>query len=224
VRATRIPNQFFNELLPAIDHVAELKVTLYCFWRLYHKEGDVRYVRRSEIEADKVFMAGLGKRTQEATQALADALERATARGTLLHVSLEGGDGEDDLYFVNTPKSRAAVEGIQRGEWHPADDPHAPFDLSIERPNIFTLYEQNVGPLTPLIAEQLRDIEETYPEQWIHEAITIAVENNKRSLAYVSAILERWRAEGKGREAYRGDSARDRRRYIEEEFSDYIEY
>jgi DnaD/phage-associated family protein len=222
VRATRIPNLFFSELLPAIDHVAELKVTLYCFWRLYQKQGDVRFVQRAEIEADEVFMAGLAKRPEKASRILEDALERATARGTLLHVTVDGEENGADLYFVNSAKGRAVVEGIERGEWRPGEDPHAPFDLSIERPNIYTLYEQNVGALTPLIAEKLRDMEETYPEAWVQEAVNIAVQQNKRSLAYVGAILERWQREGKQGEKPRGDYAGEWRRFIEEEFADYL--
>lgn len=223
-KVIRIPGQFFSELLPSIDHMGELKVTLYCFWRLNRMQGDLRFVRRADVEADAGFMAGLAKRPAEAAEALADGLERATARGTLLHVTFEGPEGEDDLYFVNTERGRAAVEAIERGEWRPTGDPHAPFDLSIERPNVFTLYEQNVGALTPLIADQLRDIEGTYPEAWVREAIGIAVEQNKRSLAYISAILERWQGEGRQREGHRGDRPADRQRYIEGEFADYIEY
>jgi DnaD/phage-associated family protein len=224
-KATRIPNLFFSELLPAIDHLAELKVTLYCFWRLHRMQGEVRFVRRDEIEADRPLMAGLAAHAEAAIEVLSDALERATARGTLLHVALDGPDGEDDLYFMNTPKGRAAVEGIESGQWRPhTDDTHVPFDLTVERPNIYTLYEQNIGPLTPLIADKLRDIEDGYSEVWVRQAIDIAVQHNKRSLAYVTAILDRWQTEGKRREEYRGDTARDRRRYIEGEFADYIEY
>ena len=53
----------------------------------------------------------------------------------------------------------------------------------MERPNIFTLYEQNIGLLTPLIADQLRDMEKSYPPDWIDEAFTIAVGRNKRACA-----------------------------------------
>ena len=33
--------------------------------------------------------------------------------------------------------------------------------------DIFTLYEQNIGMLTPLIADELREAEKHYPESWI---------------------------------------------------------
>ena len=69
--------------------------------------------------------------------------------------------------------------------------------LQAQRPNIFVLYEQNIGPLTPLLAEELMEAEDTYPAAWIEDAFREAVELNKRSWRYIQRILERWAAEGK---------------------------
>ncbi len=44
-RLTPVPNLFFSELLPAIDDLAELKVTLYAFWALNQQDGPVRFMR-----------------------------------------------------------------------------------------------------------------------------------------------------------------------------------
>jgi len=54
-----IPNLFFSELLPAISDLAELKLTLYCFWALHQQEGEFRYILRREILADEMFLKGL---------------------------------------------------------------------------------------------------------------------------------------------------------------------
>lgn len=225
VRATRLPNLFFSELLPAIDNLAELKVTLHCFWLLHQKEGTLRYIRRDELEADSIFLKGLAARSKEALAILGDALERASARGTLLHVSIGDGDtSKQHIYFINTAKGRAAVEGLEHGEWQPGDDLTVVYGLEIERPNIFVLYEQNIGPLTPLIAEKLQDAETAYPESWLHEAVTIAVENNKRSLAYIEAILARWQAKGKDSGKSGQSSGQDPKRYISGEYADIVEY
>ena len=75
-----------------------------------------------------------------------------------------------------------------------------------------------------MIAETLRDAEETYPASWIEEAIRIAVENNVRNWRYVQAILEDWRTRGRDEREDRGDSEKARRRYIEGEFADFIEH
>ena len=215
VRTTPVPNLFFAELLPAIDHLGELKVTLYCFWRLNLKEGTFRYVRRADFLADEAFLKALAPARRDAERALDDGLERATARGTLLHVSIEGAGGGEHLYFMNTARGRAAVEALTRGEWRPTGDPETPIDLLVERPNVFNLYEQNIGPLTPMIADELRDAEENYPIGWIEEGIRVAVNNNVRKWRYVLGVLESWRTEGKDDRDDRRDTEKNRRRYLD---------
>ena len=97
-----------------------------------------------------------------------------------------------------------------------------------ELPNIYKLYEENIGPLTPLMADALKEAEDTYPADWIVDAMRIAVEKNKRVWRYVTAILERWNREGrdaqKTKPQDRCDSAEARQRYVEGEFSDFIEH
>ncbi len=220
-RLIRIPVTFFSELLPQIDSLAEMKVTLYCLWRLQQKEGQVPYLRRSEIMADRAFMAGLGAREDERRDTLQDGLERAVSRGTLLYVHVEAERWTEDLIFVNTPRGQAAVEGIETGEWVPSLDPTVPVDITVERPNIFTLYEQNIGPLTPLIADSLTDLEETYSPEWLEEAIQVAVAYNKRSLKYIEAILNRWQTEG--RSADRRRNGDDWRRFFAGKYGNEVE-
>ena len=69
------------------------------------------------------------------------------------------------------------------------------FDL--DRPNIYMLYEENIGPLTPLIADRLRAAEEKYKPNWIADAIEKAVVSNVRSWRYVEAILMSWKENGR---------------------------
>jgi DnaD/phage-associated family protein len=222
LRLTQVPNLFFSDLLPNIDNLAELKVTLYAFWALTQREGQVRYLRLADFLHDSEFVKGMAPTMDQATEALLDGVERAVARGTFLHVNVESADGKIDLYFLNTEKGRAAVEGITKGEWRPNPDEDEPITLLVERPNIFILYEQNIGPLTPLIADELRDAEQTYPLRWVEEAIQLAVENNARSWRYILAILERWRQEGKKDGIGRRDTQKELRRQIPDEYKDII--
>ena len=225
VRFTPLPNLFFSKLLPAIDDLAELKVTLHIFWLLHQKKGYLRYVSRQELEADGVLLGGLRGTGQGPEECLGQALERAVARGTLLHVTARQGDERDDWYFMNTDAGRKAVEKIRRGELElEAAISPGEVRLEVDRPNIFVLYEQNIGLLTPLIAEELRDAEKAYPADWIEEAFRIAVEHNARHWRYMRSILERWAAEGKDREKARRGPEEDRRRYIEGKYAEYIEH
>jgi DNA replication protein len=214
VRTVGIPEPAFTDLIPAIDDLAELKLTLHAIWRLGQQQGKVRYLRHADLTSDQVLLASLGDTPAEALDA---ALARAVERGTLLRAETLSGESAEAIYFANTPKGRAAVEAIARGEW--------PDEIeSAGRPNVFAMYEQNIGMLTPLIADELREAEQTYPAEWIEEAFREAVSLNKHSWKYIRAILERWRIEGRGDEAGRRPSEADRRRYVEGKYGDYIEH
>jgi DnaD/phage-associated family protein len=63
--------------------------------------------------------------------------------------------------------------------------------------DLFSVYENNIGPITTMVADTLTDAEKTYPAQWIVEAIKLAVENNKRNWRYCDTILRRWQSDGK---------------------------
>ena len=69
-------------------------------------------------------------------------------------------------------------------------------DISVYRPNVFAFYEQYLGPLTPLVADQLRDAERSYPRLWIEEAIIAAADSHTRSWRYIETMLTRWEETG----------------------------
>lgn len=221
---TGVPDLFFQELLPQIDHLGELKLTLYAFWRLNKMEGVFRYLTKDYFLKDRAFLEGLGTTPEQAEEALEDALLRCVRRGTFLRAEVDSGSGKVELFFVNSPKGRAAVQAISRGEWRPSDEPISPVEIFSAPPNIYRLYEEHIGPLTPMIAESLREAEDTYPPIWIEDAFRIAVENNVRRWSYIEAILKRWQDGGRDEQKDRRDSEKDRRRYIEGEFSDLIEH
>ena len=59
------------------------------------------------------------------------------------------------------------------------------------------LYESEIGAMTPLAADAIRDACKEYPADWIPEAISIAVDSNARRWNYVLAILKNCKAAGK---------------------------
>lgn len=62
--------------------------------------------------------------------------------------------------------------------------------------NIFEIFEKNISPLTPIIAEELKKAKSEYSEEMIKKAIIESAKNNARSWRYISRILERWEGEG----------------------------
>lgn len=222
VNFTRVPSLFFRELLPAIDSLEELKVTLYALWQVTRLEGEVRYLELDDFTTDPEFMAGMGQSPEEQFTAVEEGLKRAALRGTLLQAEVPGTEGKQ-IYFFNSPKGRRTVDALRDGSWRPSDGDGPSAALSIERPNIFQLYEENIGPLTPLIADTLKDAEKQYPSRWIREALEIAVANNVRKWNYVEAILNSWQKEGRDERKDRRYSQKDRHSYLEDEFSEFIE-
>jgi DNA replication protein len=202
---TPVPNIFLNSVMPEIDDIAELKTTLYIIKTLYIKKGHIRFVTGGELKGDTSLMKSLKGAGKSPSEALHQALAQAVTRGTLLHLAGERDGVSEDIYFLNTEANRQNVEKIQSGElvlegMRPREQ--SPVELE-EQPDIFALYEQNIGVLTPMISDELREAVKLYPEAWIRDAIKEAVSLNKRSWRYMARILERWSAEGKGDGTYR---------------------
>lgn len=212
----RIPEQFFRHVLLNIDKLDELKLTMYIFWRFERMEGPFHYLRFTELLKDSQLVQSMGKDPDKARSALEVALRRAVKRGTLLQADFSKDELPEKIICLNSPKGRAAIEAIQRGEWRETDHLHQPIEIYSERPNIFRLYEANIGPLTPMIADALRDAENTYQANWVEDAFRIAVERNKRNWHYIEAILHRWQEGGRDDrkdQQNRRDTEEARRRY-----------
>jgi len=198
---TPLPDTFFRDLLSQIEDADELRVTLYALWRIGNMEGRVHMLREADfapVVADPAL-----------------ALQKAAARATLIEVR----KGSAGYYFLNSPRGRAAAEAFAKGQ---KDAAVPPSGTSVERPNIFKLYEENIGPLTPLIADTLKDAEETYSEAWVVEALEIAVKSNKRNWKYVEAILRRWKEEGHGKKQDRRDAEEPRGHDVTRKVEDFL--
>ena len=76
----------------------------------------------------------------------------------------------------------------------------------MERTAPASVYEQEIGSLTPTVASLLAEAEARYSTEWIVEALPLAATNNARSWRYAEAILRRWETEGRDDEATRGDA------------------
>ncbi len=226
VQQTPLPDLFFSQVLPEIDDLAELKLTLHVFWRLFRQSGEPRFLDRAALERDTVLLHSLRVPGRVPTDVLQEALERAVARGTLLAlpVLIAGGE-ERTWYFPNTDRGRRAIARLQAGTLTVEDVaiPQAVEPRPMERPNIFALYEQNIGTLQPLIAEELREAEQTYPQQWIESAFRIAARRNVRTWRYIQAILERWASKGKDDGEDRRDTEEEQRRRLERQFREAME-
>ena len=217
-----VPGVFFSTLLPDINDMAELKATLHLFRMLSRKKGYPRYVTYAEIAGEPGLMAGL---TAPPEPVLRSALDMATDRGTFLRLTLERGGVTEELYFLNSAREKEVVDKIRNGEVHLPGIEAKPIPATAvtpPTPNIFTLYEENIGMLTPMVAEEMKEAEKLYPEQWIKDAFKEAVKANKRSWRFVAFVLERWATEGKKDGTYqRNLKATDPDKYFKDKYSEY---
>jgi len=222
---TPLPNFFFSTLLPQISDMSELKTTLHVLATLYRKRGYPRFVTYGELLGNASLMSSLRGVAKSSDEALRSALEMATKRGTIIHMVLDRDGVSEDVYFLNTESDRQVVAKIQNGELRLSGLKAVgqTYVEAEEQPDIFTLYEQNIGMLTPKIAEELREAEKLYPEVWIRDAIQEAVKQNVRKWSYISAILERWSTEGKGDGTYRRYSKTDPKRYLGQKYDHMVQ-
>jgi len=108
-----------------------------------------------------------------------------------------------NTYTISLPSAPHAPPSAPHA---PPSAPHAPYkelyikNLTTTRrdghKNLFKVYEDNIGILTPLIADKLKDIANEYSTEWFEEAIKEACEANIRKLNYIVAILKRWQVDG----------------------------
>ena len=223
---TAVPNFFFSTVLPQISDIAELKTTLHIFEALHRKRGYPRFTTYRELLSNKSLVSSLRETAKSPDEALRNALEMATRRGTILHLVLDRDGVSENVYFLNTERDRQIVAKIQNGELSLSGlkakgQTYTEVETE-EQPDIFTLYEQNIGMLTPMIAEELLEAEKLYPVTWIKEAFKEAVSLNKRSWRYIARILERWATEGKSDGTYRRYSKTDPDKYIKQRYGHMV--
>jgi DNA replication protein len=175
-----LPDSFFTQAMPKIQDLAELKVVLYVAYLILQKQDYPQFVTYKELKAESCRLsAELNEET------LRQALDSAVKHGILLHSTLNINGMLEDVYSLTA-------------------DSRQPPTI-----NVFALYEQNIGMITPMMAEELKEAERIYPPQWIEEAFKEAVMLNKRSWRYIARILERWASEGKDSGEHRRNIKKD---------------
>ena len=244
VQFTPVPDPLLASLLEEIDSLDELKVVLRVVHALHRQRKVPSSITRDELYSDRTVAAMLGASGNDLEALVDAALEAASARGVLLiredpdSSAGSGGRVTRERIYLNTePVRRALVRqgidpaasssarpaksvdsGKQRETW---PDTNA----ALPKLSAITLYEQNIAPITPLVAENIHAALEEHPEDEVLLAIRTAAGANVRSWNYIAAILRRWATEGRPEELDdEGDGTA--RRDLQENRSDefYEEY
>jgi hypothetical protein len=238
-RRVPVPDLFFSQYLPRIADPAELKVFLHVMWRIHRRaRKSLPAIRIADLMADPTLVRSLSSMAHDTgahnlaatlsfgpeahTATVSAAVDRLVEGGLLLDALIGDAPERERWIWVNNPAGRRSrdaslVEGIS-GE---APLPPALEPLP-EGASIFSLYEENIGPLTPLLAEELAEAEAAYSPARIESAFRAAVEANVRKWSYVRAILARMSKE-RGDAVDRESGEGSRARYLEGPYADYID-
>jgi len=193
--ATAIPNSFFADVLPLVEDPIELVVSVYAFYALSRRRAGERWLTVESLAAEASLRTALGRLAADPDEALARGLAAAVARGTLAM----NRETAPVRYAINSAGGRRALLIAGAAAMEPPPEPAG------TPPNIYVLYEESIGTVSPLIAEELRAAEEEFPAGWIEDAFREAAAQNRRSWRYVQRILERWRDEGRHDAAFGRD-------------------
>ncbi len=216
-----VPAEYIYRSLAEIDDLAEMKLTLFCLLALEQKEGEYRYLRQAELLADENLMRGIAQidQSQPAGDLLQGAISKAIARGTLLESQIELAGQTRRILMLNDEDGQTVHRQIELGDWLPVASDE--IEILPVRPTLYGLYEANIGALTPMIAEAIKEAEATYPCEWIEDAMRYAVERNARNWRYIRKVLESWQREGRRGEESGRDLERHKR-YTSGKWKDYV--
>jgi DNA replication protein len=206
-RAVPIPRSFFERHLPRIRDLPALKLLLTVYRMTAELDPMAPFVSEEALFADRQLLDGirLAGSSREPLDDLRHAIDVLVAHDAVVRVCVEEADSQTFWLMAREPDYQQLLNAYMRGErLFPYGRSHALAPrIVVERPNVFRLYEQNIGVVTPLIADQLVEAIELYPDGWIEEAINEAVSLNRRNWRYIQRILQRWATEGRGDETYR---------------------
>jgi DnaD/phage-associated family protein len=196
VASARIDLTLLDALLARTQDAAEIKLVLQVLRLAAGTGSPLVPVERLVAPASVSVVVGDGSPEPGETRVLR-ALERALADGLLYRVAVHG-DGEREFVLPATAENGRLLMELRTGRADAGSELGLPEgdEIVVHRPNVFSLYERHVGPLTPLVAEHLREAERAYPRDWLEQAILQSAEYNARTWRYIETILRRWEAEG----------------------------
>ena len=198
---TPLPNLMFGPILEKLDDINLLKCMLRIIFLQNQKKGFPRFLTLEELIVDKTLADTFREERDNYTEVLVSALDEVEKLGLTLQVEVQNeGGSQIPVYLVNSQEGRKGANFLRNSnQFSDINYPDVrPKTAEVTNENIFTLYEQNIGVIGHIMAEELKEAERNYPNNWLQEAFREAVLHNKRNWSYIRAILKGWAVDGKG--------------------------
>ncbi|MHB8807093.1 MAG: DnaD domain-containing protein [Anaerolineaceae bacterium] len=196
-------SRFLIDTIGEIQDSLQLKILLFAIWLAQESGDEANPLSLQDFYSYPEFLNRIGSDPESIRKNLLKGLKTNMEASFLIGNSLEAVQ-QGSPFYLNTARGKQASQ-LQKPAMN--DSFKSPV-----RSDIFALYEENIGPLTPFIADMLKDAEKEYSKEWLEEAIQIAVVNNVRKWRYIQAILTSWKEEGR--------NGRDQR-HAEEDYKQY---
>jgi len=181
---TSVPNAVLESLLNPDADVHQITFALRTLWWMERSTTFPKSVTVADLRTDRALITCLGSNFNTV-------MDATCGHGMFLRSGM-GGTERLLLNTVSAARSGGVVDE-RRGEstdgWDSVASSPGPADA-------FRAYEQNIGPLTPMIRESIGQSLQDFTDAQITQAIRIAVENDARSWAFVKAVLRKWNSEG----------------------------
>ena len=197
IKYTPTPNIIFGELLEKIDNINDLKFILRIVWMLNQVKRAPKYITINEMLSDKILYSLICNKSDTEIQTdTISMIRKPTYQSILMSHEINENGSINTVVALNTPQNNKMLSNTNEID-KSNSLMQTPGYTEEQSTNIFELYENNIGILNPIIADELRIAETTYPYNWINSAFKESVLRNKRSWKYIKTILENWHREGK---------------------------
>ena len=182
IRYTPTPNLVFGKLLDEIKELNDLKFILRIIWMINQAKRVPKYITLEEIISDRIINAIIPKPNTEPDTFCKSILNKPQLLNLFLYHEININQSNTAVVALNTARNKTMLNKIKGlDKFDSVFQPNG--DVSEESSNIFKLYEDNIGTLNPIITDELKFAETTYPSTWITNAFK-EYKNDVESLSF----------------------------------------
>lgn len=187
-----IPAVWFDEWLMTAGTREEALVLAAC-GQLFREEDGVRLVDEVELLTNSRLLEVIESTgSQTATSRIIRALNRSVRRGALVRMWVGEEGAQRTRYVMPAGGSTSTARSPRRADSAEVDGAETVRRYDATAPSVFRAYEDAVGMLTPLVADQIQQALQRHPAEQVLDAIREAVRTNRRNWRYIQHVLQNW--------------------------------